>query len=578
MRKSLLVKIKIPFLISCFFLPTLLFAQSSFFPINSASEDLIERWEIKSGQHFQSVGTHLKPFSRTGNASLNGLNKELRQILEGDQMTLSPTDRYQFQFLAENNAHYFDELGLTDTQRTGIWNTFYKRKRYIFSNKSHNQNRKGWGLYIQPIFNFQIGHSERVEDFLYKNTRGVSLRGDVDQKVGFQFSLTENQARYPAYIRNYIRDYSAVPGVGFSKSYEFGENAVDFIDASGFISFKASKHIQLQFGHGDHFIGQGFRSMLLSDFGPNYLYLRVLTNVGKINYQNIFTQFIQGNSSTQPRKKKYGAFHHLSIDILPSLQWGLFEGIIMHDNRGTGREFDMNYLNPVIFYRFVEHQLGSPDNVVVGSDLDYIPFNGVQFYGQVLFDEFLFDELKSGDGFWGNKYGWQFGGKYLDALGINQLDLQVEYNEASPYTYSHKYPPNSYTHYNQPLAHPLGANLRELMGQISYQPFQKWKGTLTLSLSEYGMDSQEDTFSMGGNPRISTNKFKNEYGNEIGQGIKNIIRLANLKISYELFPNMYVDVEGQLREVNSEKDQFSTEELFIGGGLRYNFSDKQEVF
>ena len=49
----------------------------------------------------------------------------------------------------------------------------------------------------------------------------------------------------------------------------------------------------------------------------------------------------------------------------------------------------------------------------------------------------------------------QLGAKYVDAFGINNLDLQLEMNRVRPFTHSHNDSISNYTHYNQPLAHPL---------------------------------------------------------------------------------------------------------------------------
>jgi hypothetical protein len=60
--------------------------------------------------------------------------------------------------------------------------------------------------------------------------------------------------------------------------------------------------------------------------------------------------------------------------------------------------------------------------------------------------------------------GLQLGAKYINALGIKNLDLQLEYNRVRPFTYSHRDSVANYTHYNQPMAHPLGANFSETIG------------------------------------------------------------------------------------------------------------------
>src|SRR6185295_4915211 len=95
-------------------------------------------------------------------------------------------------------------------------------------------------------------------------------------------------------------------------------------------------------------------------------------------------------------------------------------------------------------------------------------------YGQLALDELLVGEITKNRGFWGNKYGVQLGAKYINAFGVSNLDLQLEHNLARPFTYSHRDSVANYTHYNQPLAHPLGANFSEIIGIARYQPAPKW--------------------------------------------------------------------------------------------------------
>jgi hypothetical protein len=88
-----------------------------------------------------------------------------------------------------------------------------------------------------------------------------------------------------------------------------------------------------------------------------------------------------------------------------------------------------------------------------------------------------------------NKYGAQVGVKYIDILGIKHLDFQGEYNMARPYTYSHSKTGLSYSHYNQALAHPLGANFSELTSTLRAQPFSKLQLVSRAIFANYGEDS-----------------------------------------------------------------------------------------
>ena len=109
-----------------------------------------------------------------------------------------------------------------------------------------------------------------------------------------------------------------------------------------------------------------------------------------------------------------------------------------------------------------------------------------QLYGQLLLDEFFLKEVRAGNGWWANKFGVQMGGKYIDVFSVKNLDLQGEMNLVRPFTYSHSDSVSNYTHYNQPLAHPLGANFMEAIGSYRYQPHPKWTTSAGLIRMETG--------------------------------------------------------------------------------------------
>jgi hypothetical protein len=233
--------------------------------------------------------------------------------------------------------------------------------------------------------------------------------------------------------------------------------------------------------------------------------------------------------------RKYGAMHHLSMNVTKWLNVGLFEGVVF----GRKNRFDFEYLNPIIFLRHVEGTVGSPDNAVAGIDFKANVAHKFQFYGQLLLDEFLVHEISKNSGYWANKYGYQLGVKYIDAFKINNLDLQLETNRVRPFTYSHYDSVANYTHYNQPLAHPLGANFQEWVGILKYQPAPRWSIDARAIYYYQGLDSLGENF--GSNPfELYTTRSKN-YGYYIGSGHKVKCLNAAIALSYELKENLFIE-------------------------------------
>jgi hypothetical protein len=331
------------------------------------------------------------------------------------------------------------------------------------------------------------------------------------------------------------------------------------------------------FGYDRNFIGNGHRSLFLSDFGNSNLFLKLNTRIWKFNYQNLFMELHNADNRIGDRLigKKYAAMHHLDVAINKWLNVGLFEGVIF----GRPNRFDFGYLNPIIFYRSVEQQNGSFDNSVAGLDLKANLPHKIQVYGQLMLDEFLLSEIKNNRGWWANKWGLQFGAKYIDAFGIPNLDLQVEHNRVRPFTYSHRDSVANYTHYNQPLAHPLGANFKEWIAIARYQPAPKWLLTGKLIAYTQGRDSSSRSF--GSNifyPNVAPFR-QADFGYEIGSGWKTNVFIGSFLASYEWKENFFLELSALIRKQDTKTTPFvSGSTSVISLGLRWNMHRREFDF
>lgn len=437
---------------------------------------------------------------------------------------------------------------------------------------------------INPVINFQYGKAVDNDVKIFQNTRGFDISGSIDNKVYFYTSLFETQQRFNDFIEKRIADTKAIPGQGFYKTYESsiigGLNGWDFLNAQAYVGLNVSKSIGLEFGHGKHFIGNGYHSLLLGDYSHNYFYLKFNTNVWKFQYQNIFAELStfgsRDNIDNTLIPKKYMAAHYLDFNVTKDFSIGLYEAVIF--NRTD--HFEFQYLNPVIIYRTVELFLDSPDNVLIGLNTRYNFLNQFQVYGQLIMDEFKLSEIKEGNGWWANKFGYQLGMKYMDMFNIPQLDGQVEYNVVRPYTYAHRDTiPEigvnsiaSYSHYNQPLAHPLGANFKEVLLKLRYQPMSRLVLDGRFIYTKYGDDDDQN---WGGNILKTYETRPRDFGNIIGQGIKTNITQIGLDVSYMVYHNVFVDLHLLLRNQESELETKTFDTKFFGLGIRMNMENKR---
>ena len=296
-----------------------------------------------------------------------------------------------------------------------------------------------------------------------------------------------------------------------------------------------------------------------------------------MNYQNLFME-LNSSSSVGGDKllpKKYAAMHHIDFGVTKWLNIGAFEAVIF----GRKDHFEFGYLNPVIFYRSIEQQNGSFDNSLLGLDAKANVAKHFQFYGQFVLDEFLLSEIKKNRGWWANKLGFQAGAKYIDAFNIKNLDLQIEHNRVRPFTYSHRDSVANYAHYNQPLAHPLGANFKELIAIARYQPVPKWLAQVKLIGYTQGRDSSSESF--GSNillPNVMPYRRK-DFGFEIGSGQLTKVLLASFLLSYEVRENLFLELSALARNLKTTTPPIiSQNTTVVSFGVRWNMHRREFDF
>jgi hypothetical protein len=492
----------------------------------------------------------------------------VRMTASGDDagIKLTAVDEYNLRSLLMNNLEWVKTQRPEFESTSPILKTFYKTKANLIE-----VNNKDFFLAVNPLLNLQGGTSTGGNT-IFLNTRGVDARGLIAGKVGFYGMITENQEKGPDFFQARVNQFRAVPGVGYYKPFK--TNGYDYFDARGYITFNAAKFIDFQFGYDKNFIGNGYRSLFLSDHGNSNLFLKINTRIWKLNYQNLFMELMPQfkKSGDVLLDRKYAAMHHLSMDVTRWLNIGLFEGVVF----GRKNHFDFQYLNPIIFYRHIEGTIGSPDNALAGLDFKANVAHTAQLYGQLMLDEFILSQLKKNTGYWANKYAVQAGIKYINAFKINNLDLQAEINIARPFTYSHNDTIANYTHYNQPLAHPLGANFSELIGIMKYQPVPKVYLYGRLIYYKQGLDSLGKNY--GSNPLENYVTRPRDYGFKIGSG--NTVKCLNLAFtaSYELKENLFIDANALTRSMKMKVGSTTKNTTMLSIGLRWNIGRREYAY
>jgi len=463
-----------------------------------------------------------------------------------------------------------------DTLRKG----FLARK--FFNEHLVEVNKEDFTAYIDFLPDFLVGKELTDKKNTWLNTRGYQIGGTVGKKFSFYTSGYENQGLFPAYYTKHIDETNVVPGQSYDRNqYPVPKEDKDWSYVSALISYTPNKYLNIALGQDKNFIGDGYRSMLLSDFSSNYPFLKLTANLGNVQYMAMWAA-MQDPSAPQVsyqigHRKKGGVFHYLDWNVNKRLSLGFFESVIWAetDSLGNRRGFDWSYANPVVFLRPLEATSGSPDNVILGFTGKYELLKKLAVYGQFALDEFEATNFFSGNGSSRNKWGLQLGARGSDLFKVERLNYLFEFNTARPYTYSERMPVINYANYNEPLAHPYGANFRELMGIMSYS-YKRFNFHGQMSFSKYGMDTGgknygKDIFKSYNDPAKLT-------GNYIGQGLTTNLYYTEGRVSFLLNPkyNLRLEASAVYRKETNSIDASSTK--WITFGLRSTFRNLYQDF
>jgi hypothetical protein len=242
-----------------------LFAQTSYTPLGNKEYILLDRIEIKSGLEGFNA-SYLKP----NNTKLFVNEIELLDSLQRNKNRVA--------------------ANITIIDKYNITRYLMAHKEYTSSTSSFNNKKTAFNLIeinkpnffmtIHPAFQYQYGSESASNQSLYSMSAGLTARGLIAKKVAFNIYATGNKERTPLYVRDFTKAFHAVPG--FS-NYNFTDsNAVQYYDIRASAQWTLAKFIDMQVGYDRNFIGNGYRSLLLSDFGGNSLFLKLILVYGSL--------------------------------------------------------------------------------------------------------------------------------------------------------------------------------------------------------------------------------------------------------------------------------------------------------
>ena len=553
---------------------------------DAAETKEISKFEAAAKSEFDKVDEELKAFENKAFQSQLNIQFTHSDYARFDrQMNLIGTNSHTASkpFVYEEVSKYFDFQAEQDRlkKEADSWG-----EKKLWNEHLVQLQGKDYWFTVDPILDLQVGSDSELDSgSTYNNTRGVLIQGGLGSKLNFYATVFESQGRFADYVNRYAESLKAfgpdpaiIPGRGIAK--RFKTDSYDYPVAEAYLSFAPAKFINIQFGHGKNFIGDGYRSLLLGDAASPHPFLKLNTKFWKIKYTNTWMWLKDVRDEVEQDKAfltKYIANHYLSWNASKRLNIGLFESVLWTNSNDRG--FDVNYLNPIIFYRAIEFETGQgAGNALLGASAKYKWNDNVNIYSQFILDEFSLGDVKAGEKSWKNKFGYQLGVKYYNAFKVDNLLLQFEYNRVRPYTYSHNTIVLNYAHNNQPMAHLWGANFSEaiLIGRYRYK---RWFGDAKLIFGTRGLDfnTSADDFSYGGDIYRNYNERPFDTGVEVGQGIKTKTFNGNLQAGYLINPasNLKIFTDITVRNFNPDA---TTSATFKNNTVWFNLGLRTDLF
>ena len=409
------------------------------------------------------------------------------------------------------------------------------------------------------------------------NTRGYQFGGTIGSKFFFYTSGYTNSGTFPNYLNSYIDKIDFVPGQAFN--FNAGKANKDWTYVTAILSYTPIKQLNITLGQDKTFVGDGYRSLLLSDFAANYPLLRLTANLGKVQYMFMWA-YMEDQEAKQfdvfgSNRRKWAAFHYLDWNVTNRLSLGYFNAIITSeaDDNGNFHSFDPNFVNPVFFSNALNSTPSQPDNVLAGFTGKYKIFDKTALYGQLLIQRF-----NAGDFFSGNKAdntgGMQLGIRGADLFTVKSFNYLFEYNTVKPYTYASQQPITSYTELSEPLGDPLGANFKEAIGILNYT-VGRFDFMGQLNYARYGLDPNALTIF---GQDVTKEAPPTQTPATLGQGLSTTLRYAQGSVSFLINPkyNLRFELGGVLREEKNSQSDVKT--ALITFGLRSTFRDLYSDF
>ncbi|MCH2229122.1 MAG: hypothetical protein MK105_02165 [Crocinitomicaceae bacterium] len=360
---------------------------------------------------------------------------------------------------------------------------YYDATHILFQKHLIDVKGKDYHLKISPAIHFGYGRdlADTITRNLFQNTRGFYVEGDLFKNFSFSTSLFENQSRntqyestyyksngefYPLPDSTYSGQNAVIPGAGRTKPFK--GDGFDYAYAIGYFVYRPFKFLRITAGNNAQFIGNGHRSLFISDNSYSFPYYRIDWKISqKFNFTylrgrqtNLLRRPASGSVEAIYENKGY-SINYLTYKITDKINISLFEsGNWSKGDSITSKASHPLYYNPIPFISGAVLNKTNELSSLIGLNI------GCQFAPKHLaYAQFALNNFNS------DKFAFQLGYRGYNYFGLKDFMLQLEYNYVAEKTFEVGNRRLNNTHYNMPLAHVKGSGFQEIIIRSNYE----WK-------------------------------------------------------------------------------------------------------
>lgn len=470
-------------------------------------------------------------------------NKKISKLIDSLRLTEFSTN-YSFNKVQDSTISFLDNF-------SAISNSFYTNYEYniinytdsvihfsanpIFSTKVLNKNSNN-SLVIFYGGQLKLNYGSNITAFLEANNGyigGSVEAARLEKKVNQSFSVISTKIKYADYTRGYI-NYESEVFSGF-----LGRNE---------IVWGVSK----------------LNPLVIGTSSQDFDFIKFEINYKKFNYIFLHGWLVTKRTSAyvdsltgdiRRKTPKYIAISRLGYNPTKRLKFGVTQTIIY-----ANRPVELAYLNPFLLFESAQRSLNDLDNSFLGFDFRYMPFNGLEVIGNLIFDDINFNLW--GSGAWNtpnNRLAWQIDFNLAYPLLPKNFMLLFDYTQVRPFTFTHPEINESlsYTNNGFPLGTYLNPNSVAFSVQLNYFINKNFLTSVRYDNIKHGENEYDNNgnlvFNYGGAYNLSTTSILSSKNPKLLDGIlskKNRVTFL-LKYYYSYFVNINFSFSSEKEKIRS---------------------------